>query len=415
MKDADPRLEVLERLLAITTADLRQALSQAGDVVASALRAEKVDAFLYDPERESLVAVGTSNQPLSALERRIGLDVMPLANGGSIVSVFRTGEPFLSGRLDDDAEELRGIRDGLGVRSTMSVAFEVGGARRGVLTLAARTPDLWSAEDLHFAEALGRWVAMLVERAELVGEIERAARERGRRSAAEELITTVAHDLRSFVSPVDLRLHLVHSRAEAAGRADDARDVEMARRSLARITTLISDVLDVERVDRRLLAMEMQAVDVSPLVRDLAATLATPDRAVNVGVGEELLVMADAARLRQCLQNIIANALRYSPSGAAVEVRVPRATRGARPFARIDVIDEGPGVAADVLPHVFDRFVTAGPKRSGGLGLGLFLAKQIASLQRRDADDLERRARDLEPGLLEGIEDCRACRILRKC
>ena len=77
-----------------------------GDLVAAATGADKIDAFLYDAARDSLVAVGTSTQPLSALQRQHGLDVLQIANGGRVVHVFKTGQTFVSGRLDQDMEEL---------------------------------------------------------------------------------------------------------------------------------------------------------------------------------------------------------------------------------------------------------------------------------------------------------------------
>ena len=81
-------LTTLERLLEIPTAELDVALSYATDAISAALDADKVDAFRFDPSRESLVAVGTSHQPLSARQRKLGLDVMPLANGGRAVQVY---------------------------------------------------------------------------------------------------------------------------------------------------------------------------------------------------------------------------------------------------------------------------------------------------------------------------------------
>src|SRR5437763_640083 len=74
-------LATLERLLAIPAADLEAALTSACDLVAEALGADKVDAFLHDPTRATLVAFGSSTQPLSALQRKSGLDVLPIANG----------------------------------------------------------------------------------------------------------------------------------------------------------------------------------------------------------------------------------------------------------------------------------------------------------------------------------------------
>ena len=107
-------LDTFESLLALPSTELPSTLIHACNLVASALRADKVDAFLFDPAKASLVAVGTSTQPLSGLQRRLGLDVLAVANGGRVVHVFQTGETFLTGALDRDHEELRGVREALG-------------------------------------------------------------------------------------------------------------------------------------------------------------------------------------------------------------------------------------------------------------------------------------------------------------
>jgi two-component system, OmpR family, sensor kinase len=375
----DRRLEMLESLLAISSADLKDALSLAMDLVASALRADKVDAFLYDERRDTLFAVGTSHQPLSGLQRKHGLDALAVANGGRIVGVFRNGETFFTGKLEDDTEELRGIRETLQVRSAIAVPLEVGGTRRGVLAVASRQPDFWDADDVRFAEALTRWVGTLAHRAELVAEIERSAVALGRRAAAEELVTVLAHDLRSYLAPVDLRTHFLTRRAEAEGRSEDVRDLELVKRGLSRVTMLISDILDVARIDKGILTIDLQPVPLDGLLRDLATTLSTPAHPVVVTPGEDTVVLGDLARLRQCLQNLIANAIKYSPRGAPVTVTLSRETHEGGERAKIEIVDQGPGIAGHVLPHVFERFVSDDSKR-GGLGIGLFLAKAIATM-----------------------------------
>src|SRR5436190_4201192 len=126
-------LETLQRLLEIPAADLKVALSQACDAVAAALAADKVDAFVYEPERDCLVAVGSSTQPLSAKQKRHGLDVLPVSNGGRVVYVYQTGQTYVTGHLEDDMDELRGVREALAIRSKIGVPLEVGGNRRGMM------------------------------------------------------------------------------------------------------------------------------------------------------------------------------------------------------------------------------------------------------------------------------------------
>ena len=371
-------LETLEKLLAMPASTMDVSLSAACDLVAAALRADKVDAFLHDPSRESLVALGTSKQPLSLLEKKVGLDVLQIANGGRVVQVFLTGRPFVTGHLENDTEELRGVRETLQIRSKLGVPLEVGGARRGVLMIASQRPEHFTPADVRFAEMVGHWVGMVAYRAELVEEIARNAAEQGRRAVAEELITVLAHDLRNYLSPLSLRLHRALRRAQREQRDADARDLDLALKAEGRLEALVSDLLDVARIDQGVLQLDLQPQDLGELVEELTTVFSTPEHPIALKVLEQTAVLADGARVRQCVENLLANAVKHSAHGTPVTVVVSREKREDGVRARVDVIDEGPGIPAELLPRIFDRFVT-GQKPGQGLGLGLYLAKRIAS------------------------------------
>jgi two-component system, OmpR family, sensor kinase len=377
------QLELLEALLRIPVSDPRTTLTHAADVVAAATGADKVDTFLYDASRDSLVAVATSTQPLSAVQRQLGLDVLPLSNGGRVVYVYKTGQTYLTGRLDEDKDELRGIKEGLRIRSKIGVPLEIGGTRRGMMMIASLEPDYFTAEDARFAESIGRWIGILGHRAELAERLALNAVDEGRRAAAEELMTVLAHDLRNHLQPLHLRLELLRRRAERDKRADDAGDAEAGGKALARLGHLVSDLLDVARIDQGLFDLRPQLFDLGAMVRETALAFSTPDRSVSVTLeeGEQMVLMGDAARLRQCVENIVANAIQKSPPHAAVSVFVRlQKVRPDGPRALVEVVDQGPGIPQDILPRLFDRFVTRNARgvRGGGLGLGLYLAKRIA-------------------------------------
>jgi DNA-binding CsgD family transcriptional regulator len=181
------RLATLEQLLAIAAVDVRPALDAASTLVAEALGADKVDAFVYQAAIDSLVAYGTSLTPMGARQRALGLDRLPLANGGRAVAVYRDGGPYLTGRADQDPLELPGITEGLGVRSEAVAALTVAGVRRGVLSVVSAAPDRFGEADLRFVRAAAGWVGLLLHRAELVEAARDGARRRGRREAGEEL------------------------------------------------------------------------------------------------------------------------------------------------------------------------------------------------------------------------------------
>jgi signal transduction histidine kinase len=375
-------LDTLERLLEMPAAEQRSALTQACDLVASALSADKVDTFLYDAQRDSLVALGSSNQPLSALQRKHGLDVLPVSNGGRAVHIFQTRATFVSGRTREDMEEVRGIRDALEVASQVGAPLVVGGSVRGVLLACSQKVDFFSPEDVRFVETVARWVGAVAHRAELVEQIGHDAAERGRRRAAEELITVLAHDLRNVINPIDGRLQLMCVRAQREERTVDIRDIDLARRGLSRLSNLISDILDTARIEKSALDLELGTVDVVKLVTDIAATLGSPAQPVLATAREEVIATIDASRIRRCVENLVANALRHSPRGSPVHVEIARRTHDDGEWVHIEVIDEGPGIPHEIAPHIFDRFVTK--SRSGGLGLGLFLAKSIAAMHGGD-------------------------------
>jgi two-component system, OmpR family, sensor kinase len=381
---AERMMGLLEGLLRIQSGSLESTLAHACDLVAAATGADKIDAFLYDPARDSLVALGTSNQPLSALQRKLGLNVLQLSNGGQTVAVYKTGNTYFCNRVGEDTDELLGIKEALGVRSEIGVPLEIGGERRGMLMAASQTPDFFTEDDVRMAQTVGKWVGVVAHNAQLAEAMSRNAAEEGRRAGAEELVTTLAHDLRNYLAPISGRLYLLRNR----GREEDKEDLDVIARWIERLESLVHDILDVTRIDRGMLLLAPQPLDVRQVAKDVAALFSGPKHPVRATVehGEPILVEADPGRLRQCLENLVANAVHKSPEGAAVSMVVAKEVQAnGVAWAVIDVIDQGPGIPREVLPHIFDRFYTEGGRqRDAGLGLGLYLAKRIAALHGGD-------------------------------
>jgi signal transduction histidine kinase len=369
-------LHALEKLLELPGIELRSTMTQVSDFLTELLQAEKTDVFFLEPSTQTLVSLGVSDTPLGRKQKSLGLDRLQLANRGRVVQVFETGKPWFTGHQDEDAEELPGIKYGLGVRSAIGAVIDVGGERRGVLECSSTQPECFSLDDLRFLEATARWVGMVAHRAELMEERTKAAAEQARRAAAEELITIFAHDMGNHLLSLRMRLELLHKRALRARAADDIRDSEAASRSVTALTRLTADLLDVGRLEQGLFSLRLQPLDVVRLAQEVAATATIPGHEVQFRGPEELVLFADPDRLRQALSNLVANALKHSPAGLPVRVEVEKQTREEGSWVILSIIDQGPGVAPQLLPHLFERFVR-GPK-SSGLGLGLFLSRQIA-------------------------------------
>jgi len=183
---------VLQRLLAVQATEFKSALDAAAQGMVEAMAADKADVFLYEPTDQLLVAVGTVDTPMARRQRELGLDRLAIASGGSVVTVFQTGQRRLTGHLDQDAEERRDMIDGLEVRSQIGVALLVDGERRGVLTVCSATPDFFSEADLHVAEAVSHavshWMGLVDAWAAYIERLASEVAEEGDRVAAEDLV-----------------------------------------------------------------------------------------------------------------------------------------------------------------------------------------------------------------------------------
>lgn len=366
----------LEKLLELPAAELEPTMESVSQLLAELFAADKVDVFFLEPSSQTLVAAGVSDTPMGRKQKRLGLDRLQLANRGRIVEVFETGRSWHTGHQDEDPEELPGIKYGLGIRSAIAVALEVGGERRGVVECSSAEAEFFTLEDLRFLEVAVRWVGVVAHRAELVEALTKAAIEQGRRAVADELITVLAHDMGNYLAPLRARIELIRRRAARAHAAEDLRDSEAALASLKGLTRLTADLLDVSRLDQGLFTLRVQPLDVKQLVEEVVAAARTPAHTFQTRGQEEFVLIGDPERLRQAFSNLVANAVKHSPAGGAVTVAVERQNREDGSWAVISVSDQGPGIPSHLLPRLFERF-TRGPG-SSGLGLGLYLARQIA-------------------------------------
>ena len=160
----------------------------------------------------TLVAMGTSDTPMRRKQHRLGLNLVPVANGGRAVEVYQTGDSYRTGRADEDPHVPVGITRELGARSLINVPLDVDGVRRSVFEVGSRRLDAFSPADLRFLEAVARWVGMVAHRAELA---ERVARPGIPPSLLPTLFDRVARG--SASTGLGLGLYLARGIAEAHG------------------------------------------------------------------------------------------------------------------------------------------------------------------------------------------------------
>ncbi len=373
----DRLLTTLEGLLELPATDVTATLNQATSLIAEVFAADKVDVFFHDWASETLVALGTSDTPMGRKQKAIGMDRLPLANRGRTVEVFLSGTSYLTGHADQDPEELVGLKVGLQVKSQIAAVFEVETLRRGVLLTVSSKPEFFSEQDLHFLEAIARWMGIVIHRAELIERMQREAVEQGRRVAAEELLTIMAHDLRNYLTPLKGRIELLGRRAHREGREQDTRDVSAVNHTLGLLERVIADLLDVARLNQGIFAINAQPMHLMELVQEVVAAFRTADRPIHVHTAVEVVFSADPNRLRQLLENVLANAVKYAPKQTPITVEVAIERRRDGPWVMLTVSNGGPGISLEVLTTLFHPFVAG--SQSSGLGLGLYLANRIAA------------------------------------
>lgn len=194
--------------------------------------------------------------------------------------------------------------------------------------------------------------------------------------ARADVLSWVSHDLKNPLAAI--RMACTNLRRSLEKNPERApRIVDSIDRSALRMSRLIRNLLDSARLDAgRSLVMDTQNVALEPLLErtcEEAEQSAGGEVEVRCTVAEPLPpVRGDRLRIEQALLNLIQNALQVSPANAAVNVRAER--EGG--FVRIAVQDEGPGVAADVVPRLFSPFRAA--RRGDSTGLGLFIVKGVA-------------------------------------
>ena len=193
----------------------------------------------------------------------------------------------------------------------------------------------------------------------------------------DEVLAIVAHDLRS---PLDAVLTSVAFLMDVEHSEEERRRLlSVIRRSVSGMHRLIDDLLDVARIESGAFSVDPHAFDLGALVRDVTEQFRR--QAVNAGLtlechvdGDSITVTADRHRIAQLLQNLVGNALKFTPAGGRVTVAVARGDQGG---VRCSVADTGAGIAPDDLSRLFERFWQARRHRRSGAGLGLAIARGI--------------------------------------
>jgi PAS domain S-box-containing protein len=336
------------------------------DIVEAEDTFERIGEAHIDPEKSQLLRE-VARFPKSALTSRHPL-MRVLATGAPVLEADVT-PAFIRASFAEAGQ--RRVVEALEPRSLICVPLVTSGKPLGALTLVTSgSGRRYDIADLSLAADLARRAAIVVEHARLFHEAQQATR------ARDDVLAVVAHDLRNPLNTVTMAVSLMLETTPPE-RVEERRQVEILRRAADRMNRMIQDLLDVKRMESGRLTTDLKPELPATIINDTIDMLRPLAAGSTIGLEANIEddlppVLADAARIQQVLSNLVGNAVKFTPRSGRIAVCAERIDGEVR-FA---VIDTGPGIPAEQLPHIFGRFWQAKSDHRG-IGLGLAIAKGI--------------------------------------
>jgi signal transduction histidine kinase len=263
-----------------------------------------------------------------------------------------------------------------GVRSLLIAPISAGNERLGALEAYTDHQPMFSEDDLDLVRLFADQAALILESRALIDE---AARIRAREATRvkDDFISGAAHDLKTPLTTLVAQAQFLERRAETDPSAPpDLTGIRRIVHEAKRLSTLVLKLLDASRLEQGKLVGEREPIDLVELARTIALRDGNQGRHVTVSAEAPVVGSYDPRRIGQLFENLLENAVKYSPEES--EVRIGIAQQNGQ--ALIDVSDEGIGIPPDDVPQVFERFHRASnvdDRRYAGMGLGLFICRGI--------------------------------------
>jgi signal transduction histidine kinase len=377
------RLQFLHHVarLATTARTWEELLGTVVDGTRDALRADVSSLYLLDRDGARLTLAATTG-----LDRyQIGRARVPFGEGIT-GRVAASREPMVIADVRSDPRFLwvRGLDQRRFVSSMLSVPLSWHDQVVGVLNVQTERPRDFAPEDVEHLRAIADILAGIVEKGRLQREADAQLEQlRAIDEARSELIALVTHELRTPLAVVRAYADLLSEEPELDGRESRFPERRAVRASwhqgaidqIERLDRLVDSILaSVRRVDDH--PVELVPTDVGALLADVAGDLHPLLRQHRVELRPSLrrLVLADRSRLRQILEHLIENAVKYAPPGTAITID----TALVEGLVRIGVADEGPGIPAEWRERIFEPYARRDTQTARGSGIGLFAAKRLA-------------------------------------
>ena len=295
-----------------------------------------------------------------------------------LAEIVANGQTVVRRDLDDAeyAEEPR-LR-ALGIRSRVVAPLGVSGRTIGLISVGRGRIDAFSDHEVELMSLLGRLVAAAVQNIRAYESERRTVEELRRLSALRaDFVSLVSHELRSPMAAVIGASRTLQERWRELRPDQRQAFLALIGDETSRLASLIADVLDTSRIEAGTFSFRFADVDLATIVRDTvaSASIGQDEVPIEAEVGNVDVVRGDAERLRQVVANLVDNAVKYSPVGTPVKLRLGQTDDS----VVVAVSDSGPGIASEDQVLIFEKFGrAAGGGSKPGTGLGLFIARSIA-------------------------------------
>lgn len=276
--------------------------------------------------------------------------------------------------IDDTLAEAQGGARDVPARALLAAPLRWGDEVLGVVSFHSLLPRAWSASDIELIEDAAREVSIALHHGSLYAEARAAAQRLEELDRLRsDFIAMVSHELRSPMAVIVGIADIMSRRIDELAKEQRDELLVTLSREARRLARLVSEVLDVEALDRGGLKLRLSEVDLSELVNEAVADSGVAERIALSAPPHRAAVLGDADRIKQVLINLITNAAKYAPDDA-IDVSLAAGSDGWVTSVR----DRGPGIPPEARTRVFQRFTRLeGSGARPGWGLGLYLARAL--------------------------------------
>lgn len=274
--------------------------------------------------------------------------------------------------LGAQSEESHRLLEALKICSMVAVPLIAHGKLLGAIAFASSTASrIYGPHDVRLAEALAQRAALSIENAQLYRAARRATQVR------DDVLGIVAHDLRNPLNSIVLTTRLLRLK-KAEPERQEQEPAQIIERAATRMNRLIQDLLDVTRLEAGHLTIERAQISAQQVIAEVVEAEKPLANAAAIELRLKIApdlpeIWSDRDRLIQIFENLIGNALKFTKPGGSITI----GAEAKESEVLFSLSDTGSGIAAEELPHLFERFWQGRKAQRGGAGLGLSIVKGV--------------------------------------